>query len=179
MFYGPCGRILRGKNMQDTDLNWLEEEAVKEHAKDPISYLGSVIISFQEIEHVLVDLLGKLINNSEYAKAIAVELPFKKMANLIDSIMCINKIDQSVIEAYRDCRKLIQEIEEIRNRYVHSYYELFEWSYAGKKYLRSKWSNKNGINEKVEVMDSNKVFFETSDKINKVKNFIIEIIEKI
>ncbi|MDC7228385.1 MAG: hypothetical protein PQJ61_16600 [Spirochaetales bacterium] len=152
--------------------DWLIESIENQNVNDPVSCLGQVIISFQELEHVIVEFLGELIGNIDNARIIATEISFRKLLNIIESILN-NDNNPMLIDKFTKLKKEITDIENARNRYVHSYYEIIEETGDHIKYLRMKNRNKSGLIAIVETIDDNKVFI---DLLEKITEMIIEVL---
>ncbi len=138
--------------------DWMENANNNLFMNDPTSTLGLIIFSFQELEHALVELLGQLLGNVEYARIIASEISFYKIINIIESIMYQNNVKSIVIDEFSELKKELKRVEEDRNKYVHSYYEIVEYHGSYIKYLRMKDKNKTGLKTMIEVIDNHEVF---------------------
>lgn len=87
--------------------------------------LGSVLTSFQDLQHRLTEIAGYFLDQNDFQVGIIVtsELSFRGLINLVYSLAQHRGVAPERIESLRDILKDCFAAEQRRNTLVHSYWE--------------------------------------------------------
>lgn len=150
---------------------------------DPTDRLGTLVVSFQQIEKDFVDLLALLLRDPGHQTAaiIAAELSFGRLVSICGALLRAHKPSQDIVDQFDNCASKALKIEKDRNRYIHSYYDLMEIGNHGIRYERIKSRNqiRKGHVRSCEAIFSSQGIDEVIQRACDLSLFIAELNERI
>ena len=128
--------------------------------KADIYAIGNLVTSFQFLEEELLRVTVDMCmpGGQRAVSILASQLSFQKLALTFSALVSALSSNKQLGD---DAKKLVGQlcnIEAERNKYVHSHYDIVEWTPRGQRILRRKHRvNKSGYEEREEWFDPSKI----------------------
>jgi len=129
--------------------------------RDPAASLGDLSMAFQELENGLIVVFAGLADPKDdiVGVIIASQLSFRRLIALIDAVGRYRTKKSGLIDEMQSLLKESCLLEEERNKYIHSFYDLRE--IAGDRVTYERMKNRiktgKGFSPDYEMLDTGKV----------------------
>ena len=127
----------------------------------PEAAIGELSMVFQELENGLVWLFARLTdpNRDAIGMIIATQLPFGRLTAVIAALIRYRTKEADLVRECDEILREAQQLEQIRNTYIHSFYDWREISGATITYERIKNRIRpgKGFSPDYEMLDTGKL----------------------
>lgn len=89
--------------------------------------LGRIVVNFSSLElHLKFVTYGLISNNQQIGQTILANMSFNAILNTFGSLLVIEFKDKSIVDEFKELINSINEVNEKRNKIIHSYWMLDE-----------------------------------------------------
>lgn len=129
--------------------------------RDPAAALGNMQMAFQELENGLIIVLASLVdlNDDRVGVIMATQLSFRRVAAVLDALCRHRTQNPELISQMESLLSESCRLEEERNKYAHSFYDLRE--IAGERItyerMKNRIKSRKGYSPDYDMLDTAKV----------------------
>lgn len=125
---------------------------------NPADQVGQLVMSFQQVENNLTVTLGLVLGDRDWRvpKIFSAKLPFRNLCDVIDALMRVRLPDSEFVDSFEKIMEQASKLEQHRNTFVHSFYDVTSINSIGVTYERSKSriKRKKGFSTTYEQIDT-------------------------
>ena len=149
---------------------------------DPVNNLGSLVVAFQDVENDLTNLFELLLGAVPKSGAIVAScLSFSKLIDVCDALIREKDLSSILVQEFEELAKEASKLEALRNKYVHSYYDLRDVSRRGVVYerIKRKVRRKRGLLVECETIKDSGILSNITEDMSKLSQNLAVFNEKI